>query len=106
MHNQIISKDELVLLGLGSANHDQERFSEPDKFDINRHNSHHLAFGHGLHGCIGAPLFRMLAPIAIDTTISRLDRLRLETDSPDWVLDASLRRTLNSMPVAWSVTSQ
>jgi cytochrome P450 len=73
-----IRAGELVFLMLGSANRDPSHFPDPDRFDIRRSDNHHVAFGYGVHFCIGAPLARVEAPIAIGTVLRRLRNLRLE----------------------------
>ena len=73
-----IRAGELVFLMFGSANRDPGQFPEPDRFNIRRADNRHLAFGYGVHFCIGAPLARMESPIAIGTLLRRLPNLRLE----------------------------
>jgi cytochrome P450 len=65
MHGQVIPARKLVLAWIGSANHDLHQFSDPERFDISRNPNPHLAFGHGLHFCLGAPLARLEGRIAL-----------------------------------------
>ena len=65
IHGQTIRAGELVLPMIGSANRDEKRFAEPDRFDITREQTQHIAFGHGIHFCLGAALSRMEARIAL-----------------------------------------
>lgn len=67
---------ELVLIALADGNRDPNRYPEPDDFDIRRETRGHLAFGHGIHYCLGAPLARLEGRIAIETLLSRCPRLR------------------------------
>jgi cytochrome P450 len=73
----LIPKGELVFLGLGSANRDPAQFPEPHVFNIDRSPNRHLAFGHGAHYCLGAPLARIEAHIAFTTLFRRLPRLAM-----------------------------
>jgi cytochrome P450 len=66
-----------VIINLASANRDADHYTDPDTLDIDRTNSHHLAFGHGIHFCLGAPLARMEAQLALDSLFRRLPQLRL-----------------------------
>jgi len=67
--------EQLVLL-LAAANRDPERFTEPDRLDITRRDVRHLAFGHGVHFCVGAQLARLEAGLAFAALASRFPRLR------------------------------
>jgi pimeloyl-[acyl-carrier protein] synthase len=88
-----------VCLGLAAANRDPEKFPDPDRLDITRADNHHVAFGHGLHFCLGAPLARLEGQIAIQTMLHRLPTMRLETETPEW-RDGIMMRGLKSLPLA------
>jgi cytochrome P450 len=60
-----------------AANQDQANTRQPDALDITRIDNPHLAFGHGIHHCLGAPLARMEGRIALGTLLTRFPRLRL-----------------------------
>jgi cytochrome P450 len=68
-----------VLITLGAANRDPKRFPAPDRLDLHRDAIGHLAFGHGIHRCLGAPLARAEADIALRTILTRFPRIRLAT---------------------------
>ena len=72
-----IRRGEFVAAVLGSANHDESRFRDPETLDIAREPNRHVAFGQGLHFCLGATLARMEAQIALTTLFRRLPGLRL-----------------------------
>lgn len=73
-----VPQDARLLLLLASANRDESVFENPDDFDIRRENaSKHLAFSHGIHFCLGAPLARLEARIAFELLTQRLPDLRL-----------------------------
>jgi cytochrome P450 len=83
MHGQTLRPGELVLAMVGSANRDPAVFADADRFDITRDPNPHLAFGHGIHFCMGAPLSRLEARIALtDLLGGRLRDLRLATGEP------------------------
>jgi cytochrome P450 len=73
----VIRRGEEVLAVLASADHDERRFSDPDGLDITRSDNRHLAFGHGVHYCLGAPLARLEGQIAIGTLLRRMPNMRL-----------------------------
>lgn len=77
LHGVTIPRGELVLLVLASANRDENHFAEPDRLDITRTPNRHLAFGQGIHYCLGAPLARLEGAIALNTLLARLPALQL-----------------------------
>lgn len=97
-----IGRGEMVSAVLGSANHDESQFRDPDTLDITRDPNRHLALGAGIHFCLGAPLARMEGQIALTTLFHRFPSLRLAQPA------ASLRwrkllplRGLEALPVAF-----
>ncbi|MFF3323122.1 cytochrome P450 [Streptomyces sp. NPDC002889] len=73
-----IGKGELVTLWSGAANRDPLRFPDPDRFDIHRDTSGHIAFGQGIHFCLGAPLARLEARIALNALFDRFDDIAVD----------------------------
>ena len=90
----------LVVLLLGAANRDPARFADPDRFDILRRDLGHLAFGAGVHACLGAFLARLEAQVAVSALLRRWPTLQLATDRPAWRPTATLR-SLATLPVTW-----
>jgi cytochrome P450 len=82
VHGQTIPAGELVLTMVGSANRDPQQFQDPGRFDITRDPNPHLAFGHGIHFCLGAPLSRLEARIALTDLLERVKEWRLASDEP------------------------
>jgi cytochrome P450 PksS len=72
-----LQRGETVIAALASANRDAQVFANPDELDLARQKNKHLAFGHGAHYCLGAPLARMEGAIAINLLVQRLPNLRL-----------------------------
>jgi cytochrome P450 len=99
---QTIRRGETVIVVLGSANRDPERFPEADTVDVKRDDLKHVAFGRGSHYCLGAPLARLEAEIALATLLRRLPGLRLDAarDELRW-RPVPLFRSLVALPVAW-----
>jgi cytochrome P450 len=91
-----------VLLLLGSANHDEARFPRGDDFELEREGDNNLPFGHGIHFCLGAPLARLEATLAINLLLERLPRLRFAVDPAElrW-RDGILVHGLRKLPVAF-----
>jgi len=76
----------VVILSLLGANRDPARFDRPDRLDLARGDNPQLAFGHGIHHCLGAPLARMEGAIAIGSLLARYPDLRLAVpaEALDW----------------------
>ena len=94
-----IPADELVMIALLAANHDSDQFDEPDRLDITRNPNAHLAFGHGIHYCVGAPLARLEAEIALGRLLARFDRITLDDSTTLEYRSSTLMRGLKSLPV-------
>ena len=91
-----------VIISLAAANRDDEHFADPDRFDIKRKNNRHLAFGHGIHFCLGAPLARLEGVIALGALLRRFPDLRLAAadDALHWGHgDGLVLRGLSALPV-------
>ncbi|WP_405487928.1 cytochrome P450 [Streptomyces sp. NBC_00096] len=73
-----IGKDELVTLWVGAANRDPQRFPDPDRFDIHRDTGGHIAFGQGIHFCLGAPLARLEVKIALNALFDRFEKISVD----------------------------
>jgi len=82
IHGQTIPAGKLVLAMIGSANRDPNNFKEANRFDIRRDPNPHIAFGHGIHSCLGAALARMEARIALTEFLSRLREFQLASNQP------------------------
>ena len=77
IRGRTIPAGELVLAVVGSANRDPRQFRDPSRFDIARDPNGHVAFGHGIHFCIGAPLARLEARVALGDFLARVPRFRV-----------------------------
>lgn len=87
-----IAEGELLMLAIGSANRDESRFDDPDRFDMSRKNlSDHVAFGFGEHFCLGSNLAKLEARIAVNALLDRLPNLRLASDQPCRIVGLAFR---------------
>lgn len=96
MSEKIIHSGDVVSIYIGAANRDPEQFTNPDQLDFSRR-TRNLAFGNGIHYCLGLFLAKVEAQIAIKTLIQRLPDIHLRNDKLEWEKPASIRRlkTLN-----------
>jgi len=94
-----IAAGESVLLSYPSGNRDEDIFNDPFRFDVSRDPNKHIAFGYGVHFCLGAALARMEMAVALPALFRRLPGLRLD-GPPQWRATSALRG-LDSLPVAW-----
>ena len=79
---QTIPPGKLVLAMIGSANRDPAVFADPDRFDVRRHPNPHVGFGHGIHFCVGAPLARLEARVALGLLLERTREIELASLEP------------------------
>ncbi len=93
-----IGKGEMVMPFIGAADRDPAQFADPDRLDLSRTDNRHIAFGWGIHFCLGAPLARVEGQIAIDTLVQRFPKLELLTNEPEYRQSLTLRG-LKTLPV-------
>ena len=86
---------------IGSANRDERQFERPARFDVDRSPNRHLAFGHGIHFCLGGPLARLEARIALEGILSRLPGLALAPGSRLERMDSTIVYGLKALPASW-----
>jgi cytochrome P450 len=103
LDGQTIRRGDAVILLLGSANRDEERFADAGALDVRREDVKHVAFGRGSHYCLGAPLARLEAEVALTTLFRQLPGLRLgvAVEGLRW-RPVPLFRSLTALPVAWN----
>lgn len=102
VNGTLIRAGEQVLVAIPSANRDESRFPDPDRLDVNREPRTHLAYGHGVHYCVGVSLARLEMHLAFPALLRRFPELRLAVPFED----VSYRRSnvtygVHSLPVAW-----
>ena len=97
---KLIPKGDMVMPFIGAADRDPAQFPEPDRLDIGRTDNRHIAFGWGIHFCLGAPLARVEGQIAINTLVRRLPKLALATEAPAFRQSLTLRG-LSALPVTF-----
>ncbi|MEY2471282.1 MAG: hypothetical protein QOK28_611 [Actinomycetota bacterium] len=92
-HGQVVPAGSAILLVNGSANRDERKFADPDRFDIHRPAEQHLSFGFGIHFCLGAALARLEGRVALDEILNRFPRWEV-----DW---AKARQARTSTVRGW-----
>jgi cytochrome P450 len=96
--NCTLEQGQQVSAVIGAANRDPEQFPSPERFDVRRSPNQHLAFGAGVHKCLGERLARLEAKIAFERILERFPRLQLVDSEPDWQ-DKTLLRGLKTLRV-------
>lgn len=100
---QQIKKGDLIVLALLSANHDETLFKRPEELDIARTMNRHIAFGQGIHICLGAPLARLEGDVALTTMLRRLPDLALAVPRESMRWHPALNTlTLEALPVTFA----
>jgi len=98
--DETIAPGDQVLLCLGAANRDPAVFDRPDAFDITRPRGRHLAFGHGMHGCLGGPLAHAQVQITLECLYREAGDLRLTAEEPQWQDHSFIVRGPRRLPMA------
>jgi cytochrome P450 len=99
------TRGDFVVAVIGSANRDPDRFAAPEELDLARGDAKHVAFGRGSHYCLGAPLARLEADVALRRLFDRLPGLRLAIAEDDlYWRPIPIFRSLASLPVSWRKT--
>src|SRR5262245_64160300 len=97
-----IAASEIVIVWVAAANRDPGQFPEPDRFDIRRTPNPHLAFGHGIHFCLGAPLARLEGKIALGILLERYREIAVARDGADfykpWTMVSATRLPAHVRP--------
>ncbi len=96
-----IQAGQMVFQMLNSANRDAAYFADPDRFDIQRQKSRHIAFGNGIHFCVGAALARTEAQVVFRTLIERMPEIQLKDERPDWDIEKPNSRMLHTLAVTF-----
>ena len=94
-----VPADEFVMIALVAANRDLHQFDEPDRLSIARNPNAHLAFGHGIHYCLGAPLARLEGEIALGRLLARFESITLDDTARLQYRNSTLMRGLQALPV-------
>jgi cytochrome P450 len=94
-----VPADEFVMIALVAANRDLHQFDEPDRLNIARNPNAHLAFGHGIHYCLGAPLARLEGEIALGRLLARFESITLDDTARLQYRNSTLMRGLQALPV-------
>jgi cytochrome P450 len=96
-----VRKGTPILINMGSANHDETRWPEPERFDIHREMSAHIAFASGPHMCLGMHLARMETRVVVERQFDRLPNLRLDPDAAPPVITGMTFRAPIRLDVAF-----
>jgi cytochrome P450 len=99
LSGQTIPQGGRVVAWIGSANHDENQFPHPEKFELERSPNRHLAFGHGIHYCLGAPLARLEASIALEAMLDCFERIELAPNTNLSRIPSNLILGLESLPM-------
>ncbi|WP_201376222.1 cytochrome P450 [Ktedonobacter robiniae] len=101
-----IPKDEMVFAWLASANRDPAQFPEPERFIPTRTPNRHVAFGHGVHFCIGAPLSRMEAAVALPIILTQLPHLRVAYEESPQLFEGRVLFGFKRLPITFEGEGQ
>lgn len=97
----LIGPGEAVIHSTTSANRDPDAFPDPEVLDLTRTGNRHIAFGHGIHRCLGAPLARVELQVAFGALLRRFPTLRLAAEEHQLTWGTGMLRGVTALPVAW-----
>jgi cytochrome P450 len=100
-HGVDIPEGSSVAMNLGNANHDEDRWDDPESFNIFRDRKPHIGFGHGAHVCLGMHLARLESTLIFNTLFDRLPGLRLDPDAPPPYVAGTFFRSPQHLNVIW-----
>jgi len=99
--DQRIEPGQVIVAWIGSANRDESAFPDPDRYDIEREPNRHVAFGHGIHFCLGAPLARLEARVALNAMLDRLPGPWQVADMPLEMIKSFVIFGAKNLPMTW-----
>jgi cytochrome P450 len=99
--DQRIERGQVIVAWIGSANRDEAEFPDPDRYDIEREPNRHIAFGHGIHFCLGAPLARLEARVALNAMLDRLPGRWQVADVPLEMIKSFVVFGAKTLPMTW-----
>ena len=100
--DQRIEAGQVIVAWIGSANRDESEFPDPDRFDIEREPNRHIAFGHGIHFCLGAPLARLEGRVALNAMLDRLPGNWQVADVPLEMVKSFIVFGAKKLPMSWN----
>lgn len=101
VRDKVMKKNDRIRWFITAANRDPEKFEEPEKFDIQRYPNLHVAFGSGIHHCLGATLARLEGQEAFRALAERFESMHIETENVEYQPSITFR-SIKSMPVTWN----
>jgi cytochrome P450 len=101
MRGKVLRKDDRIRWFISSANRDPEAFADADTFDISRDPNQHVAFGRGVHHCLGATLARVVGQEVFKALAERFPRLQIASEDLEYQPSITFR-SLKSLPVRWN----
>ncbi len=99
--DQQIDAGQVIIAWIGSANRDESEFPDADRFDIEREPNRHIAFGHGIHFCLGAPLARLEARVALNAMLDRLPGDWQLANQPMKMVKSFIVFGAKKLPMTW-----
>jgi cytochrome P450 len=91
LHGATVPEGSVLLLLTASANRDERRFPDPDRFDVRRKIDHHVSFGYGVHFCLGAALARLEGRVALEEVLTRFPRWEVDEENAERVRTSTVR---------------